>query len=103
MKIRKLPPVPAGKDSDEIQAAKYIAACISQGLPGEYFARLMNIIDAEKVEEAAQMTLHQLTDWFRRDQTARQILDRVPQFPQFCADLHRAAREMYPPRQANAG
>lgn len=105
MKFRKqqFPPPPENRDPVEVQAAQLIAACVAQGLPGEYFARLLNANDPQKVQDAAAMSLHELTDWFKSNQAAREILDKVPQFPQFVADLHRAAREFYPNAVKRAG
>ena len=105
MKIRKqqFPPPPTNPDPVEVQGARLIAACVAQGLPGEYFARLLNANDPQKVKDAAAMTVHELSDWFKANQQAREILDKVPQFPQFVADLHRAAREFYPNEVKRAG
>lgn len=105
MKIRKqqFPPPPENRDPVEVQGARLIAACVAQGLPGEYFATLLNANDPKKVEDAAAMSVHELSDWFKTNQEAREILDKVPQFPQFVADLHRAARAMYPNAAKRAG
>lgn len=101
MKFRRqhLPPVPPQSvDNDEIRAAQYIALAVNQGMPGNMFCDLVHTIDAQKVEDAAALTVHQLIDWFKADAGARQILDQVPRFPEFTAAFHQRAQELYPPR-----
>lgn len=99
MKIRKqyIPPVPPSEDSEEVQYAKAVAAAINQGMPGQIGARLINVVNPKQVQHAATLSVHELVDWFKKDQAAREIFDRVPSFAQFVADFHAAAREMYPP------
>lgn len=97
MRIRKSYPAPP-KDAEpsELQAAKAIAAAINQGLPGDQFCRLMNVMQSEPVKAAAGMTVEQLMDWFKQNNAARYVLESVPAFPGFCEKFLAAAKELYP-------
>lgn len=92
----RLPEVPAPVDSESLQAARAIAAAINQGLPGNHFAQIMNVMQPDTVKKAAEFSVQQVVEWFKEDAAAAAVLDACPTFNQFVADFHRRAREMYP-------
>jgi hypothetical protein len=97
MRTRKQFPAPPPQvEPSELQAAKAIAAAINQGLPGDQFCRLMNVMQSDPVKTAAGMTVEQLQAWFMQNEAARYVLQTVPAFPGFCAKFLQAAKELYP-------
>jgi hypothetical protein len=98
MKTRKprLPAPPQNPEPSELQAARAIAAAINQGLPGDQFAKLMNVMQSDPVRVAAGMTCDELQNWFKANEAARYVLNNVPAFPRFCESFLTAARELYP-------
>lgn len=99
MKRRKLPPppAPATKNGEAVNAAKAIAAAINQGLPGNQFANLMNVMNGASVKLAASLTVPEVIAWFQEEPAAAEILKACPTFDQFAQTFHARARELYPP------
>jgi hypothetical protein len=93
---QRLPEVPPPVETESLQAARAIAAAINQGLPGNHFANIMNLMQSASVKKAAEFTLEQVIDWFKEDADARGVLDQVPTFPAFVKAFHDRAREIYP-------
>lgn len=91
-----LPAVPKPVETESLQAARAIAAAINQGLPGHYFATIMNVMQSDTVKKAAEFTLDQVCDWFKEDADARAVLEAVPTFDTFVQAFHARARELYP-------
>lgn len=94
------PPAPATTNEASINAAKAVAAAINQGLPGDQFANLMNVMSSKNVKLAASLTLPEVIAWFQEDATAAAILKACPGFEQFAAAFHARARAIYPPPAA---
>lgn len=107
MKFRKLfssaskatqqppPPVPAAT-SEEAEYAHAIAQAILQGLPGEQFARVVNMMKPDAIQTAAKFELAECLAWFKRDSEACRILEGTPGFDTFATAFHEEARRMYP-------
>lgn len=92
----QLPEVPAPTDTESMQAARAIAAAINQGLPGNHFANIMNVMQPDTVKKAAEFSCEQVVDWFKEDAGAAAVLNTCPTFPQFVQAFHVRARELYP-------
>jgi len=107
MKFRKLfpagskatetpaPPVPAASN-EEAEYARAIAQAIVQGLPGEQFARVVNMMKPDAVKIASEFELAECLAWFKRDAEACRILESTPGFDVFAAAFHAEARRLYP-------
>lgn len=99
MRFRKLPPLPPKiEEPTEVEAARAIATAINQGLPGDQFCRLLNVMDPKKVQLVAGLELGETMDWFKENDAAAAILDATPGFRHFCEVMHQTAHELYPNR-----